>query len=116
VPHKFVLDHVVIDHFLTEEESPVWGALDALATQGVDIAKQLAPVSSLPQDTPGELRDSITKVLGAKKSGKPVAYVGTNVPYGVYQEFGTVDQPGTPFLRPMLQRLDASRAFGGLAE
>lgn len=54
-------------------------------------AKQEAPVDT------GRLRSSITHT-----SGIDGAVIGTNVPYGAPQEFGTVNQPGKPFLRPGL--------------
>jgi hypothetical protein len=111
---RLVTDHIVIDHFLTSEESPVWGALDALATEGVTIAQQLCPVGNGYEDVPGELRDSIIKVLGVKKSGKPIAFVGSTKPYASYVELGTAKMDAQPYLRPMLMRLDAQRAFGGL--
>jgi hypothetical protein len=113
---RLVTNHIVIEHFLTSEDGPVWGILDALATEGVTIAKQLCPVGTGYEDVPGELRDSIIKVLGVKKSGKPIAYVGSTKRYAIDVELGTGKMDAEPYLRPMLMMLDAQRAFGGLVE
>jgi len=56
-------------------------------------AKNLAPVDT------GRLRADIVTV----KVSKTTVKVGTNVKYGKFQEFGTVFQSGTPFLRPAIR-------------
>ena len=48
-----------------------------------------------PVDT-GRLRNSIEHHM----EGDDTVVIETNVEYGVYQEFGTVYQSGTPFMRP----------------
>jgi HK97 gp10 family phage protein len=83
-------------------------------------AKALAPVDE------GQLRNSISATslqkenLGlndtAKKRAEPLdttglnggeVYVGSNVDHAIFQEYGTVNQPAQPFLRP------ARRLIGG---
>lgn len=59
------------------------------------LAKGFAPVDT------GRLRDSIATTI--EDSGKTVVgTVGTDVSYAVFQEFGTIYQPGTAFLRPAI--------------
>lgn len=73
------------------------GAL-ALKKTALDIeadAKGLAPVDT------GNLRNSIsTSFAGDGRFGAIAAEVGPTAEYGVYQEYGTSTQPGTPFLGP----------------
>jgi len=60
-----------------------------------------------PVDT-GRLRSSITlQVINTNTLPKVV--VGTNVEYAPYVEFGTVNRPPDPYLRPALQRLKAGQ-------
>jgi hypothetical protein len=54
-------------------------------------AKKLAPVDS------GRLRSSISHI-----SSDDEVWIGTNVSYAPHQEFGTINQSGTPFLVPGL--------------
>ena len=54
-------------------------------------AKKLAPVDT------GNLRNSITHEVD---DGEPAAYIGTNVEYAPYQEFGTIHMKAQPFLKP----------------
>lgn len=60
-------------------------------------AKAMSPVDT------GNLRGSIRWKID--NAGKPNVYgtVLTNVEYGLYQEFGTVNIPPHPFLRPALK-------------
>lgn len=64
----------------------------AMAVEG--DAKRFAPVDT------GRLRNSIHYA----KSGDLEYMVGTDVEYGIYQEFGTRYQSGTPFLRPAVEK------------
>lgn len=57
-------------------------------------AKRRAPVDT------GKLRASIKAQPAAGQPG--VAIIGTNVEYAPYQEYGTVHQRGTPFMRPTI--------------
>ena len=75
-------------------------ALQKICAKTVAQAKQLAPVDK------GLLKGSLTYSTSKKKGeleSKPKkgeAYVGTNVEYAVYQEFGTRHIAPQPFLRP----------------
>lgn len=71
---------------------------DALAIIGIIAegeAKRLAPVDT------GNLRRSITSEVSRDRRGWLVRF-GTNVFYGIFQEFGTIHHPAQPFLRPVL--------------
>jgi len=84
--------------------------LQKVAIKVVAQAKSLAPVDT------ARLRNSISYALadgfkgGANGDASPItvtppngsAYVGTNVDYAVYQEFGTRRMAPQPFLRPAL--------------
>ncbi len=62
-------------------------------------AKQFAPVDT------GALRNSISSSFdGDGRHGAMTAEIGPTVDYGIYQEFGTSTQPGTPFLGPAFDR------------
>ncbi|MBA2952114.1 hypothetical protein GON03_19045 [Nocardioides sp. MAH-18] len=62
-------------------------------------AQALAPVDT------GTLRASISTTLsGDGRSGAMSAEIGPTVDYGIYQEYGTSTQPGTPFLGPAYDR------------
>ena len=58
-------------------------------------AKTFAPVDT------GTLKSSIA----ATNTGPLSAIVGTPVEYAVHQEYGTVHQSGTPFMRPAVERV-----------
>ena len=69
-------------------------ALEKMGLVAERYAKEYAPVDT------GRLRNSITH---ATEPEEGAVYIGTNVEYGIYQEFGTVNQAGTPFLRPAVE-------------
>ncbi len=56
-------------------------------------AKRFAPVDT------GALRDNIRTELHGMS-----AEIISDVPYAVYQEYGTARQPGTPFMRPAMEQ------------
>lgn len=58
-------------------------------------AKSFAPVDT------GNLKNSII----ATDTGPLTAIVGTNVEYGIHQEYGTVNQSGQAFMRPAVERV-----------
>ena len=64
-------------------------ALESVGVQAEAYAKKKCPVDT------GLLRSSITHVYD-----KTSAYIGTNVVYAPYVEFGTSRQKPQPFLRP----------------
>jgi len=71
-------------------------------------AKRLAPIET------GTLRRSIrkaTKTTGNKVEGR----VGTNLIYAPFQEFGTIHQSGTAYLRPSWD-LNKSRVMSRLID
>lgn len=103
----------MVDVFFKKFGDPLKGADDGLnksinetIAEITREAKQLAPVDT------SQLRNSIMydgpKGSGGHeggpvindKGGDKVGYVGTSVPHGVYQEFGTRYMPPQPFLRP----------------
>lgn len=62
-------------------------------------AKALAPVDT------GNLRSSISSSFtGDGRGGAMTAEVGPTADYGIYQEFGTSTQAGTPFMGPAFDR------------
>jgi HK97 gp10 family phage protein len=77
-------------------------ASTALRKTAYDIeadAKILAPVDT------GNLRNSIsTTISGDGRFGTMTAEIGPTAEYGIYQEFGTSTQPGTPFMGPAFDR------------
>ena len=72
-------------------EGEVEAGLDVVGADMEDMAKSLAPVDT------GALRDSIYhRAVGF------FLEFGNDVEYGMFQEFGTRFQPGTPHIRPAL--------------
>lgn len=64
-------------------------ALEAVGLQAEGYAKRLCPVDT------GNLRNSITHT-----SDDDTAYIGTNVEYAPYVEYGTSRTKAQPFLKP----------------
>ena len=63
-----------------------------------------------PVDT-GNLRNSLTTVMDSDRSSNPaLGFVGTNVEYAAFVEFGTRHVAAQPYLGPALE--DARRRFG----
>lgn len=83
-----------VDEALKIKNDKVPRALEKIGLVAERYAKEYAPVDT------GRLRNSITHATAPEEGA---VYIGTNVEYGVYQEFGTVYQPGTPFLRPAVE-------------
>lgn len=81
-------------------------AIDRGAARGgqmiVDLAKEIVPVAS------GDLRDSIRlqPQAGSGKGVYTVAVGNKDVDYAAYVEYGTVDSPAQPFLRPATDAID----------
>ena len=79
------------DKVKSELELKVARALEIIGGKCEGYAKGLAPVDT------GNLRNSIShSVVEAERA----VYVGTNVEYAPYQEYGTVKMASHPFLRP----------------
>lgn len=66
-------------------------ALEAIGFQAEGYAKMLCPVDT------GRLRNSITHTYDASERK---AYIGTNVEYAPYVEFGTSKTYAQPFIEP----------------
>lgn len=69
-------------------------ALEKIGLTAERYAANLCPVDT------GRLRNSITSTVD---SGEKAAYIGTNVEYAPYVEFGTSRQKAQPFLTPAAQ-------------
>ena len=77
------------DEVLRLMESAKAAALEEMGQVGETYAKMKCPVDT------GRLRNSITHTSDGKS-----AYVGTNVEYAPYVEYGTVKTTAQPFLKP----------------
>lgn len=78
--------------------TPEKNMLERAAIEVQATATRLAPVDT------GRLQASIDYVVTEDAEG-PVALIGTNVPYGIFVELGTVHAAAQPFLRPALEAL-----------
>lgn len=67
-------------------------ALEAIGLQAEGYAKLLAPVDT------GRLRNSISHEVV-----QDTVYIGTNVEYAAYQEFGTSRMKAQPYLAPAVE-------------
>ncbi len=83
-------------NLLESEQGPVARDLAKRANRCQGAARRLCPVDT------GRLRASIGWRLEHDGRGL-VAYVGTNVKYAAYVEFGTRYTRAQPFLRPALE-------------
>lgn len=86
----------------TKDEA-VARALEAIGLQAEGYAKMLAPVDT------GRLRNSLTHTVEGS-----TAFIGTNVEYAPYQEFGTSRTKAHPFLKPAV--MDHIEEYRGIAE
>jgi HK97 gp10 family phage protein len=98
----FIPNELAIDALFNAPGGPVWQELEKVGKNGVAMARNLAPVSTSPEDIPGKLRDSIRFVV---EENGPVVSIGSDVSYALYVEFGTSDMAAQPFLRPVLMSL-----------
>lgn len=80
------------DEVKQAKDQAVSMALEKIGLIAERYAKGYAPVDT------GRLRSSISH-----ETDSDSAYIGTNVEYAQYQEFGTSRQKGTPFLRPAVE-------------
>lgn len=72
----------------------VYRALNAVGLQAEGYAKRLCPVDT------GNLRNSITH--GFEMDGF-VAFIGTDVEYAAYVEYGTSKTKAQPYLKPAVE-------------
>lgn len=77
------------DLFKSEKEKAIARALEAIGIVAEGYAKRLCPVDT------GRLRNSISHT-----HDEDSAYIGTNVEYAPYVEFGTRRQKAQPYLKP----------------
>lgn len=82
------------DEAIKAKDEAVARALEKMGLVAERYAKEYAPVDT------GRLRNSITHEAAPDEGA---VYIGTNVEYAPYQEFGTRYQSGTPFLRPAVE-------------
>lgn len=69
----------------------LFGALETIGLVGEGYAKRLCPVDT------GRLRNSISHAVDEEEQA---AYIGTNVEYAPFVEFGTSRQKAQPYLKP----------------
>lgn len=80
-----------VNEVISAKNEAIARALEAIGIQAEGDVASLAPVDT------GRLRDSITHETHAEEES---VYVGTNVEYGKYQEYGTSRMRAHPFLKP----------------
>ena len=84
----------VIDNskeYLKALDDATAAALEAIGLQAEKYAKQSCPVDT------GRLRNSIGHDTASEENAE---YIGTNVEYAAYVEFGTVKMAERPYLKP----------------
>ena len=79
------------DEIIRAKNEAIARALEAIGIQAEGDVAELAPVDT------GRLRDSITHEVDESEEA---VYVGTNVEYAAYQEYGTSRMKAHPFLKP----------------
>lgn len=80
-----------VNEVISAKNGAIARALEAIGIQAEGDVASLAPVDT------GRLRNSITHETHAEEES---VYVGTNVEYGKYQEYGTSRMRAHPFLKP----------------
>ena len=85
------------DAILKATDEAIYNALEIIGNKAADYAAALAPVDT------GNLKNSMTSEVSMQEKA---VYVGSNVEYAPYQEFGTYKMPaangGTGFLKPAI--------------
>lgn len=84
-----------VNEVISAKNEAIARALEAIGIQAEGDVASLAPVDT------GRLRDSITHETHAEEES---VYVGTNVEYGKYQEYGTSRMRAHPFLKPGIMK------------
>lgn len=102
----FLKNHSELSRKLKKMKEGLNEAPLAVALMIEGEAKKLCPVDT------GRLRASIH----AGKKGKGVAYVGTNVEYAPFVEFGTYKMRAKPYLRPAAKKVLSRLRKKGLFE
>jgi HK97 gp10 family phage protein len=80
-----------VNEVIEAKNGAIARALEAIGIQAEGDVAELAPVDT------GRLRDSITHEVDESEEA---VYVGTNVEYAAYQEYGTSKMKPHPFLKP----------------
>lgn len=93
---NITIEDLGVEDMLDEIEKDIRDGLERGVALGGEFVKGSARAKA-PVDT-GQLRSSIS----SQASGFNCV-VGTNVEYGIYQEFGTYKMPPHPFLIPALE-------------
>ncbi len=95
--------------FTWTDKKPL-NAANYAAVFGVCLRIEGNAKRNCPVDT-GNLRNSITTVMDSDRSSPTaLGFVGTNVEYAAFVEFGTRNQSAQPYLGPALE--DARRRYG----
>jgi HK97 gp10 family phage protein len=87
----------IIDHsqeIINATNEAIYNALYIIGAKAADYAAGLAPVDT------GRLKNSLTHEVAMDEKA---VYVGTNVEYAPYVEFGTYKQRPQPYLKPAIQ-------------
>lgn len=90
-----------IDAFYVEFDPSVKKALEEIGIEAEGHAKDIITEKGAV-DT-GRLRNSITHQVGETESKEPCVYVGTNVEYAPFIEFGTSRMAARPYLKPAIE-------------
>ena len=73
---------------------------ESYAKQELSKPKAHADGTIRPNVITGRLRNSITHTLGSNVGSNIKVYIGSNVSYAPYVEFGTRKAPAYPYLKP----------------
>jgi HK97 gp10 family phage protein len=87
----------IVDHsqeIINATDEAIYNALYIIGAKAADYAAGLAPVDT------GRLKNSLTHEVAMDEKA---VYVGTNVEYAPYVEFGTYKQRPQPYLKPAIQ-------------
>lgn len=90
-----------IDAFYDKFDPAVKKALEEIGIEAETHAKEIITEKGAV-DT-GRLRNSITHQIGETDSKEPCVYVGTNVSYAPFVEFGTSRMKARPYLKPAVE-------------
>ena len=93
------------DEVIAGKDAAVMRALEAIGLQAEGYAKLKAPVDT------GRLRNSITHSVAQQEDS---VYIGTNVEYAPYVEYGTRRTKAQPYLKPAVQ--DHAEEYKRIAE
>lgn len=92
---RFVTNKI---EFINAKNEAIKAALEAIGIEGEKYAKLHLDQEPRRIDT-GRLRNSISHSTGGESGKEDVAYIGTNVEYAPYVEFGTVKMAPNHFLK-----------------